>query len=159
MSSHICSTQHEKKKKKTRHARGLEAAHSVAQSTFLCLKCLKSLGWVRCSLCYNISIWGQDECVPFFIFSHSSPLLSPPPAESRCLGGKTWLEWCTNPGDIVGGPACTFHVCFLCVWWIAFTFRTVVVQIHPVSYYTQGHAGKETLCLNDSSYFNQSLGK
>lgn len=53
-------------------------------------KCLKSLGWVCCSLCYNISIWGEDECVPFFI-SPPPPLFVPPPAESCCLGGKSCL--------------------------------------------------------------------
>ncbi len=48
----------------------------MCTSHFSLSKCLKSLGWVCYSLCYNISIWGEDECVPFFT-RHPSSLLSP----------------------------------------------------------------------------------
>ena len=37
-------------------------------------KCLKSLGWECYSLCYNMSICGEDECVLFFTPPPSSVL-------------------------------------------------------------------------------------
>lgn len=110
-------------------------------------KWLKSLGWMCYSLCYNISIWGEDECVPS-LSPHTPPppLFLPPPAESCCLGGKTWLQRHTNPGDTVKKAAVLsvwVFFFFLRVWWIAYTYRTVVQEIHPVSNYSQGYTERE----------------
>lgn len=90
MSSHIWSMH----RKNTSCSGTYGCAQWRSEHGFMCTihfsLCLKSLGWVCYSFCYNISIWREDECVPFFIRPPPRPVFLPP-AESCCLGGKTWL--------------------------------------------------------------------
>lgn len=69
------------------------------RSTFLCPNAWNP--WGKCATLFVITSPFEEKMNAFPSSSPPPPLFSPPPAESCCLGGKTWLQRCTNPGDTV----------------------------------------------------------
>lgn len=114
-------------------------------------KCLQSLGWT----CFVLTSPFEEKMNAF----SSSPPTPPfpifysPPAECCCLGGNVLTAEMHKPRSHCQNVAVYFQWEFLCVWWMAYTYRTV--EIHSVSYYSQGYTEQEPLSLNDSGYFNK----
>lgn len=109
--------------------------------------------WGECAtLCYNISIWGEDECIPFFI-PHPS---LPPPSFSFSLspiGWKLLSGWQKNLTVEMQGlrrhsqkTGVYFQrVCFL--WWITYIQNSSLGDPSSVSYYIQGYWEKRSLSV------------
>lgn len=96
------------------------------------------------SLCYNISIWGEDECVPFFI----SPLPASFAPTSHQLKAAVWVVKSYAQSQDTLWEGCHLRVFFACLMNHVHIPNSSSKEPAPVSYYTQGYTEWD-FSLND----------
>lgn len=96
------------------------------------------------SLCYNISIWGEDECVPFFI----SPLPASFVPTSHQLKAAVWVVKSYAQSQDTLWEGCHLRVFFACLMNHVYIPNSSSKEPAPVSYYTQGYTEWD-FSLND----------